>query len=203
MATIFILKGFNPSESIAKIPIVEAPTIKPKYDVVNPGKVINANSAGGQVRVLQRGEVFDKDGNVYDRECGKPCWYHRTIIRGLAMGCPVRVTRQNKQLRIFMDGFFCSYSCALAFINEDNDKLPSKRNPNYNQSRTLLLQLFAEEFPGEKLVPALDWKLRKDVGNGNMSDSEWATGLKGIRVIPHPNLIYSAVTVSNDVITVK
>ena len=93
-------------------------------------------------------------------------------------------------LKTYCDGIFCSYSCALAYLLKELSQVPSQRDPNYSQSKTILLQLFREEFPSEKLVKALDWKLLKDVGNGNLSYQEWAHGLKGIRIVQHPNLIF-------------
>lgn len=203
MTTTFTLVGFNPAEFMNKAVVPEAAVQKTRFDVVNPGKVMHANNAGGVVRVLQRGEIYSKDGNPYEGDCGKPCWWDRHPVVGMAMGIPVRVVRNGGGLKTYCDGIFCSYSCALAYLLKELSQVPSQRDPNYSQSKTILLQLFREEFPGEKLVKALDWKLLKDVGNGNLSYQEWAHGLKGIRIVQHPNLIFLPVTVTYDIINSK
>ena len=95
MTTTFTLVGFNPAEFMNKAVVPEAAVQKTRFDVVNPGKVMHANNAGGVVRVLQRGEIYSKDGNPYEGDCGKPCWWDRHPVVGMAMGIPVRVVRKN------------------------------------------------------------------------------------------------------------
>lgn len=202
-STVFTLKNCNPSHFISKITPVETTTPKQKYDVLNPGKPIQLNNAGGVSRVLQRGEVYCKDGNPYERDCGKSCWWHRHPFEGLAMGIPIRVVIKSGVRKIYMDGFFCSYACTLAFLEEELKKTQSRRDPNYSQSKTLLLQLFEEEFPGEKLLPALDWKMMKDVGNGNLNLREYLSGMKGIRLVQHPNCSFTPVTITYDIVSEK
>jgi hypothetical protein len=203
MSAVFVLKGYDPLDLGKKMAIPETSSIKTRFDVVNPGKSTQINNAGGTIRVLQRGEVYCKDGNPYDRECGKPCWWHRHSINGIAMGIPVRVINRDGKMQVYMDGFFCSYSCVMSYLTEELDKIPARRNPNYTQSKTLLLQLFAIEFPGEVLTPALDWKLLKDVGNGGLSEREWKDHLKGMRLVQHPNYVYVPVTVTYDILNGK
>lgn len=203
MTAVFVLKGYDPLDLAKKMAIPETSNAKTRYDIVNPGKPMQINNAGGTTRVLQRGEPYCKDGNPYDRECGKLCWWHRHPINGIAMGIPVRVIQRDGKMLVYMDGFFCSYSCVLALILEEMDKIPARRNPNYTQSKTLLIQLFAVEFPGEVLDAARDWRLLKDVGNGNLSLREWKESLKGMRLVQHPNYIYVPVTVTYDILNGK
>jgi len=197
MSTVFVLKNINPADFIIKSfnkPQDIGP--KTKYDVFNPGKVSHVTKAGGTVRVLQRGKVCNKNGNPYDRECGKPCWWHRHAFDGMAMGIPIRIFKDT----IYMDGIFCSYSCVYAYLIDHYEKMVGKRNPNYSNSLTLLKQLFDEEFPGEELEPAKDWRLLKDVGNGSLNVQEFIFSLKGIRLTPRPNLFFSEITADYDIV---
>lgn len=199
MSTVFVLKKTNPADFIIKSKETQ---IRPKnkYDIVNPGKVSHVNSAGAIIRVLQRGEVCNKFGNPYDKNSNKPCWWHRHSFDGLAMGIPIKISYTGNSTQLFMDGIFCSYSCVLAYLEDHFEKMPAKRDPNYKQSITLLRQLFEDEFPGEKLKAALDWRLMKDVGNGNMTVKDFLSGLSGVRLHQHPNYQYIPVTISNDIL---
>lgn len=199
MSTVFVLKGINPANHVPK---AKDSTLKVrnKYDVVNPGKVSHVNGSGAIVRVLQRGEVCNKFGNPYDKTCSKSCWWHRQTFDGLAMGIPIRLSVKDGVSVLYMDGVFCSYSCVLAYLEDHFEKMPAKRDPNYKNSITLLRQLFLDEFPGEKLTAALDWKLLKDVGNGNLTIKDFITGLNGLRLNQHPNYQYLPVTVSYDIV---
>jgi hypothetical protein len=198
MTTIFTLKGCNPIDFVIKHK--NDSTAKGKYDILHPGKVSHTTGAGGVIRVLQRGNLYCKNGTPYDTECTKQCWWHRKLFDNFAMGIPVRVVYSRTDRDVYMDGVFCSYSCALAWLEDHFEKIPSKRDPNYSQSIVVLKQLFEEEFPGEDLVAALDWRLQKDVGNGNMTTKDYMAGLKGFRIVQHPNLSYHAVTVTYDII---
>jgi len=170
--------------------------VKSKFDIINPGKISHISSAGAVIRVLQRGEVYQKNGNPYEKYSTKPCMWHRIAFDGIAMGIPIRISGN----KVYCDGTFCSYSCAYAFLIDHNEKIPIKRDPNYINSETLLKQLFEEEFPGEELVPSKSWMFLKDVGNGNMTIKEYLFGLKGIRAVLRTNYIFLPVTVTYDII---
>ncbi len=197
-STVFTLKGCNPVDFIIK-PKGEL-TQKGKYDILHPGKVSHTTGAGAVIRVLQRGGLYNKNGTPYDTVCSKQCWWHRKLFDNMAMGIPIRIVFSNGHRDVYMDGVFCSYSCVYAYLLDHFEKIPSKRDPNYAQSITLLIQLFEEEFPGEELVAAGDWRLQKDVGNGNMTTKDFMIVLKGFRVVQHPNLSYHGVTVTYDII---
>lgn len=85
MSTMCVLKGINPADFVIKIKQIDTQS-KSKYDIVNPGRISHTTGAGGTIRVLQRGELYNKHGNPYDRECGKACQWHRHAFDGLAMG---------------------------------------------------------------------------------------------------------------------
>jgi hypothetical protein len=204
MSTVFVLRGIDSKDVEIKSTQTEnhntvITTAKNKFDVINPGKISHISPAGAIVRVLQRGDVYDKQGNIYEREATKQCWFHRMTFDGLAMGIPIRIS----QGKVYCDGTFCSYSCVYAFLLDHMEKMPCKRDPNYINSIVLLKQLFEDEFPGEELTATLDWKLSKDVGNGNLTFKEFMFGLKGIRVIARANYIYTPVTVTYDIVKEK
>jgi hypothetical protein len=203
MSTTFVLKGIESKDVEIKSTQTEnhntVLTTRNKFDIINPGKISHISPAGAIVRVFQRGEVYDKAGNPYERESTKQCWYHRMTFDGLSMGIPVRIVGK----KVYCDGFFCSYSCVYSYLLDHMEKMPCKRDPNYANSIILLKQLFEEEFPGEELATALDWKLLKDVGNGNLTFKEFMFGLKGIRLLMRSNYIYTPVTVTYDIIKDK
>jgi hypothetical protein len=199
MSTVFTLKNVGTYEIPIK-PMQNKNTERNgKYDIIHPGRISHVTGGGGIIRVMQRGDVYNKNGTPYDREHTKMCWWHRVNFDGLAMGIPIRI----KGKKVYCDGVFCSYSCVYAFLLDHMEKIQSKRDPNYKDSIILLMQLFEMEFPGEELVPALDWRLLKDVGNGNMFLKDYLMGLKGLRLVQHPNLVYKSVTVNYDIIKAK
>lgn len=243
MSTTFVLRNTGPGDFHIKTRVISnVHESKTKYDIINPGKVSHVNSSGNAMRVMQRGEVFMKDGSPYDRECGTPCFWHRMAFDNLAMGVPIRISNNNlspmlpllapsttetetKSLgksnktstsknkaksqpdeiplgnKVYMDGVFCSYSCAYAYIIDQNEtKLKSARDPNLANSLVLLKQLFEQEFPGETLEAAWDWRLLKTVGNGNMSVKEYLMRIKGVRIVPNYNYQYCSITASYDIL---
>lgn len=201
MSTKFVLKNCNPNEF--KKDSIESVAKKERYDIIQPGKLTHTNNAGGTVRVLLRGELYYKNGSPYDENPVKPCFYCRRPFEHLAMGIPIRISYKNGERHIFMDGIYCSYSCTYKAILVDEEKLPQKRNPNYAPSKTLLLQLFNEEFPNDELIPAMDWEFQKDIGNGNLTQKEYASKLGGIRLKKNPNIIFHPVTVSYDILNAR
>lgn len=188
-------------EILRRIRPVENGTEKTRFDVLNPGKVINTTNNGGAIRVMQRGGIYNKDGSAYNKECGKPCWWHRHSFDGIAMGIPIKIVNAYGMTRIYADGIFCSYSCALAYLIDELEKIPARRNINYVNSMTLLKQIFEQEFPGITLTPAKDWRLLKDVGNGDLTLKEFLHGLVGMRLVVHPNISFETITVSYDIVS--
>jgi len=205
--TVFTLKECNPSLMQVKTTgmgygaPVETPMLKNKFELLNPGKVSHTTSSGGRCRVMTRGDVtvVDSVGNPYETECTKMCWWHRHFIAGKAMGIPLKFMTTNGTKIIYMDGYFCSYGCVLARIEEEMEKFVHKRKFDATNARLLLFMLFDEEFPNEQLRAADDWEFLKDVGNGTMTEKEWKTGLSGIRIRKNPNFVYMPTGVSYDV----
>tara|TARA_R110002072_G_scaffold45565_4_gene126805 strand:- start:111984 stop:113069 length:1086 start_codon:yes stop_codon:yes gene_type:complete len=178
----FNLDNCDPAESYKRVSIpVQNTTIgKSKYDIVNPGTRRLINNAGGFSRVMERGHYVDVKGNPYDSSSSKMCWWHRHLFDGESMGIPIRIEEVYDGYNIYMDGNFCSYSCTLAYLEVELDKVYSKRNPNYADSFNLLSAMFDEHSPGEKLKASLDWKEMSDVGNGTLSLKDYMTSLKGL-----------------------
>ena len=204
MATIFRLAGCNPTNFKLLTPVNnEAPAAKTKYEIYNPGKVAHTTGAGGQVRVLQRGQLYSSDGNPYQSTGRKMCWWHRHHYDGVSMGYPLKIIVNPPEPTVYMDGFFCSYACTLAYIEDELDKTESRRSFDAPNSKLILELLFEEEFPGEVLTAAGDWRLQKDVGNGNMSEREFKAGLKGVRLVQNPNFSFQPVVISYDMIPTK
>lgn len=70
------------------------------------------------------------------------------------------------------DGAFCSFNCCLAFIND-----VAPRDSKYRDSKSLLLRMHAEVFPGAgvpKIHPAPSWRLLAAYG-GFMTLAEFRT----------------------------
>ena len=200
--SMFSITNCNPSDSYQRVkPIEKVSIIKSKFDVINPGEVQPVNNAGGTTRVLHRGSIYDKDGNPYCTNSGKNCWWHRHPFEGPSMGIPIRVKCTIDGPIIYMDGHFCSYSCVLAYLNEEMSKIVSRRDPNFANSKTLLLQLYNNEYPGDKLYPARDWTLMKDVGNGNLSLREYTQHLQGFGDTRRPNYQFHPVTITHELVS--
>lgn len=212
MSTIFKLQGCNPATIVIKtLPTSENnpghhhQTIdglgKSRYDMINPGRISHTTGAGGQIRVLQRGQLYCPNGDVYNTSLGKPCFWHRHFFDGPSMGIPIKISVKTAEKKVYMIEHFCSYACALAAIEDELEKVESKRKYDAVKAKLILLMLFNEEFPGEVLTAAKDWRLQKDVGNGNLTEREYLLGLKGFRVIQHPNFVFQPITVSYDLLT--
>lgn len=196
MKLTFTLKEINPEDFIVNIVKPRNDQKKTKFDVYNPGKISHVSRSGGIIRVLSRGNLYNDDGSEYNIKCNKPCWWHRESFDGVSMGIPIRIVENN----IYMDGYFCSFSCVLAFLIDHNDKMIHKRNPNYKNSIHLLKFLFSKQCPNEDLSPTKDWRLLKTVGNGTMTIKDLILNLKSVKIREHPNLIYQPVTCNYDIL---
>ena len=117
------------------------------------------------------------------------------------MGIPIKISVKTGDKKVYMMDTFCSYSCALAAIEDELEKVASKRKFDAVKAKLIILMLYSEEFPGEKLTAAKDWRLQKDVGNGNLTEREYMSALKGFRVIQHPNFVFQPITTSYDLLT--
>src|SRR3990170_8284514 len=120
MSTTFVLRNVDLKEIEIKSTQTENHNtiVKSKFDIVNPGKISHISPAGAIIRVLQRGEVYQKNGNPYETESTKPCWWHRMPFDGLAMGIPIRISGK----KVYCDRTFCSYSCVYAFLLDHMEK---------------------------------------------------------------------------------
>lgn len=168
--------------------------IKGSHDIINPGKPSVVNDAGGTSRILMRGEFCNKNGDPYNTNSSKPCWWHRHTFEGNAIGIPIYVKTIDNELKVYMDGVFCSYECALAYLEDELSKIMSRRDCTYSKSMPLLRQLYDEHFPGQTLHPAPDWRLLKDVGDGNLTVREFTEKLSSYNVHLTPSFSILPVT---------
>lgn len=170
-----------------------------KNDITKFGSVLHTGSSGSSVRVLTRGEaICFKTGNPYDRQCSKPCWWHRMNFDGIAMGIPMRIETTDGKMIVYMDGYFCSYSCVYRRILEEEKKLPQFRDHNIINSKSVLFQLFKEEFPNDILEAAGDWEFLDTVGNGTVNIRNYVTKLTGVRIRVHPNYHFMPTTIMGE-----
>jgi hypothetical protein len=202
----FSLIDCDPLEAYNRATIVEVstPIGKSKYGVLNPGTKRIINNSGGFNRVFQRGNWVDAKGNPYHDKNNKFCWWHRHLFDGESIGIPVRVEMQKDIVVVYMDGHFCSYSCAYAYLLDELKKTPTCQDPNYRESRTLLLEMYDDYEPGKELKPSLHWSLMSDVGNGTMSLKDYITTLHGVCSTLHckynyPRRVFAPVEVSYDI----
>ena len=77
-----------------------------------------------------------------------------------------------------VDGFFCSFNCCLAFINEN------KNNSIYKHSKNLLKKIYFDIFKmyPENFIPSPSWKLLKDYG-GKLNIEEYRKNLNKVEYI--------------------
>ena len=79
------------------------------------------------------------------------------------------------------DGLFCSFNCALAFIN-DNES-----NPEYNLSKSLLIKMYEDLFKTEcNIFAAPHWRLLQQYG-GHLSIDEYREHFNKIEYIDLQN----------------
>jgi len=77
-----------------------------------------------------------------------------------------------------IDGFFCSFNCCLAFINEN------KFNSIYKHSKNLLKKIYFDIFKTypDHFNPSPSWKLLKDYG-GKLSIEEYRKNLNRVEYV--------------------
>nr|WIL05203.1 hypothetical protein pmam_164 [Pithovirus mammoth] len=100
---------------------------------------------------------------------------------------PVPLSLVGKSLFV-CDEPYCSFQCCLSGIRRDYGTSYMMRDPLYRKSEVLLNYLFSIDHPGQKLVPAMDWKLLKGNG-GPLSREEFSKGFYYLRSI---NLVVPA-----------
>ena len=195
----FSLNGINLSECFARVNSIEKIMKVPgktNHDIVLPGKSVLLNSSGATSRLLTRGLYLHSDGNPYSRETRKPCWWHRHQFEGKAVGIPIKAALIEGELKVYLDGIFCSYECAYAFLLEKLCIAFAYRNPMYKNSKELIKQMYDEEFPGKELRPAGDWTYLRDVGNGDLSLKDFTQKLSSYSMGINPNFSTESVAVS-------
>lgn len=135
------------------------------------------------------------------KSTGYSCFWCRHVFDTVPIGCPISYNPVSYQLSYFSeitrevysirkmvpkfnklvesddnfkdyyltDGIFCSFNCISAFIEENS------HNYLYNQSPSLLLQLYVDIFGSSSIkpiLPAPSWRLLKAFG-GHLTISEF------------------------------
>ncbi len=78
------------------------------------------------------------------------------------------------------DGIFCSFNCALAWIDE------MKHDPMYTQSRQLLFKMYTDtygKYPTD-IIKSPHWRLLRDYG-GTLDIEEFRKGFNTIQYVPY------------------
>jgi len=116
----------------------------------------------------------NKKGIGYPEECCYPCDWCRRRFDTAPLGIPLsyRINEQGSYVYL-CDGYLCSFECALAFIRRDNSAYAYGRDPLYQESEVLLMNLFSKLYPDKVLREAQDWRLLRDNG-GDLTDEEGA-----------------------------
>lgn len=81
---------------------------------------------------------------------------------------------EDDKISIHGNGNLCSLECGLAFIDDEESKMPCKRDPMYINVRANIHIIFhymckyIQDLSSIELLPASDWKLLKYTGSGDM-----------------------------------
>lgn len=192
----FVLQDINLEDSFKRITPLDNiinNSGKVSHDIVIPGKSVLVNNCGGTTRLLSCGEYLNLNESPYHKETGKPCWWCRHPFDAKAVGIPVKVSRNEDKLNVYMDGIFCSFECAYSYLRKELNISFAYRNPIYANSKELIKQMYDEHFPGKELTCAPDWIVLRDVGNGDVSIKDFNQKLSSYRMGVHPNYDVSSV----------
>lgn len=116
---------------------------------------------------------LDKKGEEYPIDCTYPCDWCRRYFEHVPVGIPIKYNKLvNGESHYFMDGWLCSFECALAFVFNENLKSSRFSDPIYKDSEYLIVNLYNKLYPGsEPLKKAPDWRLFRDNG-GDLDELE-------------------------------
>lgn len=94
--------------------------------------------------------------NYKHATCGIPVKYEEEVVHHGSMPLV--------HYRFFVDGFFCSYNCGLAYIRHELGKSIRYRNPFYMDSEQLLFFMYNLQYPEKILKQSPDWHLLQPRG---------------------------------------
>lgn len=146
----------------------------------NNGKVIYATTGHEDL------EVFTRTGDM--PETGGRCLYCVRDYTGMRTGYPIAYQEQtvltnasmdprDAKYRVFytfwVEGSFCSYECALSYLNLHGNKSADYRDPTMRDAEQMLHQLYNLIHPNSGVLhPSQDHRLLKCNG-GSLTDAEW------------------------------
>jgi hypothetical protein len=188
--SIILLKGINTNND-SKMVFKSKNFIDQSYNILsmpNDVKVFKDNS-NTNVKVLLTKCKFEERGVEYPSCTSCHCWWCRSPFESEPMGIPINSKEEGVDVAYNMEGFFCSPQCCCAFLCDHEKKFPYKRDNRYKNSLTILRNMYERIFPGEELVPALDWRLLQIVGNGNMTIENFRSNNRKIDRTPNVHFI--------------
>lgn len=108
----------------------------------------------------------------YPHKTDHCCWWDRNPFDTEPL--PIPIKRDGKT--VYGEGFVCSFNCLFAFLLAELQKLPSKRDPLYQESYSIAIWLFERCHPGEKIKVAEDWRIVEKTGSGKIPIEHFRSG---------------------------
>lgn len=125
---------------------------------------------------------INKFGDHYPEKTDRHCWWCRHPFDSKPMGIPVEIyTDENQVSHVVMEGIVCSFECCFSFLS---DYCQGSSLFSYRKSKSNLLFLYNKMGHKGELCHAPDWKLLEKVGTGNMTISQFRSGLAIFHRIP-------------------
>ena len=94
------------------------------------------------------------------------CWWDREIIDNEYIGIPLQLLYDKNGVIAISEGYFCSYECVLAYLEEEDLKKEEYKNINYKNSKIYLNILFNMQYKNKRLKPASHWSILANSGKG-------------------------------------
>lgn len=163
----FILHGINFNE-INKPKISRFKAAQKKKTNIKVTSFVNKNGQKVKINYIQN--VTFNDANLKQIQC----WWDRNIIDDIVMTLPNNIKYDNGQYLIYGDGAFCSDSCMLAYILNEQKKQPEHRDIRYKNILGNIYQLHDILYPDDisELKPANDWRVLESAG-GDISIQDY------------------------------
>src|SRR5680860_610576 len=191
----FLLRGIDPVDILQKYINGEYEKLDiPKEKALKVDTVITADRTIGENSESEIYEYTDvtnnrhrvittdharyaiaRDGHQLD-QIKKPsiCRYCRRTFEHEPVGIPVKMEyfRDIKFTIFHIEAIICTFECARTLVKWRTQFPPSRRDPLYRDSETLLLNMFDIIYPSEKLGEIGDWWLL-ECNNGPIKEKDF------------------------------